>query len=237
MSEKKTNKIKLLSAGLVALSSLVITTANAQDKTQATIQPQKISIFNSINSKVNSFFDSEHDKYKYLNAQFLSADPEYQQIFFENKKADLKTTRNLANYISEKYKIKLPQAEEIVLHSFKEAINNNLEPLLMLSVIGIESSYKKESRSHVGAVGLTQVLPTWHLEKIVNLKQNDGLDIFSVPGNIKVGTQILKEYLERSNGNMTRALQRYNGSLHDKTAKYSKKVFAKLNILEKVASM
>lgn len=237
MSEKKTNKNKILSAGLIALSSLVITTANAQEKKQNNIQPQKISIFNKITSKVNSFFDVDHDKYKYLNAQFLSSDPEYQQLFFDEKKADLKTTRNLARYISETYKVKLPLAEEIVLHSFKEAIENNIEPLLMLSIIGIESSFKTESFSHVGAVGLTQVLPVWHTEKIRALKQNYGLDILSVPGNIKVGTLILKEYLEKSNGNITKALQRYNGSLNDNTAKYSKKVFAKLNTLEKIASM
>lgn len=230
MLKNKSHRKRFLSVGLLALS-FTAPLANAQENS-----PINLSRLNQFSSKINSFFDSEHDKYTLLNTQYLSSQPDYQELFFESQKADLKTTRNLANYISTEYKVDLKLAEEIVLLSYKESVQLNLEPLLMLSLIGIESSYRITSRSFLGAIGLTQVLPQYHQAKISTLKASN-LDIKSIAGNIKLGAMILKEYLEYSNGNMTNALQRYNGSLKDRSKTYSNKVYAKLNILEKVASM
>lgn len=177
---------------------------------------------------------SYNGKYKYITLDNLYKNQDYHNIFFKDKKADLLTARKLSNYISSNYKITLDNAELIVLDTYKESIHNNLEPLLLLSLIGTESSYRKNNISVVGAVGLTQVLPTYHESKIKQLKKQN-LDLWSIKGNIKVGSLILKEYLELSNGNMANALQRYNGSLGDKTYKYSNKVFSKMNILENIA--
>ena len=139
--------------------------------------------------------------------------------------------QRLAVHISGNYKVPLVKAEKIVYISFVEAKKKNLDPTLVLSLIGVESTFNQFSKSHAGAVGLTQVMPHIHKAKIAKLPDED---IWSVNNNIKVGTDILKEYLNITKGNTTLALQRYNGSLHDESLKYSNKVFNKMNSLSKI---
>ncbi len=67
--------------------------------------------------------------------------------------------------------------------------------------------------------------------------KKENLDIYSIQGNIRVGIQILKEYIDLANGNVQEALQRYNGSYSDKNKSYSKKVFSKMKNLKSVASI
>lgn len=184
----------------------------------------------------NSLPSLENKNYRYLTLDNLYKSEEYHHMFFEDKKVDLLTVRRLADYISSTYKINLDTSELIVLDTYKESINNGLEPLLMLSLIGTESSYRKDSVSVVGAIGLTQVYPIFHSNKIDKLKKQN-LDLWSIKGNIKVGSSIFKEYIDLSNGNIANALQRYNGSLGDNTFKYSNKVFSKKTVLENVAKL
>jgi hypothetical protein len=180
--------------------------------------------------------ENKNSPFTYLTPKYLFSNQDYKNMFFKNKSVNLKTTQNLALYISDIYKIELPNAELIVLNSYKESFSQNLEPLLFLSLIGIESSYQSNSVSFLGAKGLSQVLPIYHQNKINNLTRYN-LDILSIAGNIKVGTQILREYLDLSNGNIVAALQRYNGTLNDKNHTYSKKVLDKRNTLEQVAGL
>ena len=143
----------------------------------------------------------------------------------------LKKMQRLAVHISGNYKVPLIKAEKIVYSSFVEANKKNLDPTLVLSLIGVESTFNQFSKSHAGAVGLTQVMPNIHKDKIAKLPDED---IWSVHNNIKVGTDILREYLNITKGNIKLALQRYNGSLHDGSLRYSTKVLNKMNNLSKV---
>lgn len=194
----------------------------------------KDNLLSSLSKKELPILDKSNDKYKYLNLDSIFKNKEYHSMFFENKKANLNQARKLADFISSTYKIDLPTAETIVLNTYNEAIKNNLDPLLILSIIEGESSYQKNSVSVVGAVGLTQVFPIYHGKKIENLKKHN-LDIFSIKGNVMVGTLIIREYIDLYNGNITKALQKYNGSSSDETLKYSNKIFAFKDRLEKVA--
>lgn len=127
----------------------------------------------------------------------------------------------LANHISKKYNIPLENAQKIVSTTFEESQKKDLEPALVLSLISTESRFNPNAKSGAGAVGLTQVIPIYHQDKINNLKNNESMSIFSIKGNIKVGTQILREYLNYAGGNLQKALQMYNGNLKDPTKKYS----------------
>lgn len=89
----------------------------------------------------------------------------------------------------------------------------NIDPLLILAIIGIESRFIENAVSHSGAIGYMQIIPKWHNEKAVNLYRSKH--------NIYTGTRIFSEYLKQSNGNIEKALQKYNGS---KTKYYSNKV-------------
>lgn len=152
---------------------------------------------------------------------------------YNTKLKKMKRMQVLAEHISDNYNVPLSKAEKIVYASFVESKKKNLEPLLVLSLIGVESTYKQHTKSHMGAVGLTQVIPVYHRKKIAKLGKED---MWSINGNIKLGTDILKEYLEISGGNIHKALQMYNGAARDRSYKYSRKIFDKMKKLRTVMS-
>ena len=142
--------------------------------------------------------------------------------------------QKLATYISNTYDIPMKNAEKIVYTTFEESSKKNLEPTLVLSLIDSESRFQQHVKSPVGAVGLTQVMPKYHQAKIAELKRTEGTDIFSITGNIKVGTQILREYINLAGGNLQKALQMYNGSLGDTNKRYSSKIMSKMKEYAKI---
>ncbi len=106
-----------------------------------------------------------------------------------------------------------------LIHS--EAKRVNLAPELIMAVIQIESAFDRWAISSVGARGLMQVMPFW-LKEI----GRPGDDLFNVETNLRMGCTILRHYLDREKGNMSRALGRYNGSLG--SHRYPNKVMAAL---------
>lgn len=89
-----------------------------------------------------------------------------------------------------------------------EATRAGLDPQLVLSIIQVESGFKKYAVSRAGARGLMQVMPFW-----VNLIGNSKQDLFDLRTNLRYGCTILRHYLDIEQGNLFRALGRYNGSL------------------------
>ncbi|MDZ7783769.1 MAG: lytic transglycosylase domain-containing protein [Halioglobus sp.] len=98
------------------------------------------------------------------------------------------------------------------------ATRANLPPELVLAVIEVESHFDRFAVSRVGAQGMMQVMPFWKDEigrPDDNLTHN--------PTNLEYGCRILQFYLQRENGNLHRALARYNGSVGQRV--YSDKVY------------
>ncbi|WP_199671210.1 lytic transglycosylase domain-containing protein [Salinibius halmophilus] len=89
-----------------------------------------------------------------------------------------------------------------------EAARVELPAELILSVIHVESLFDQYAVSRAGALGLMQIMPFW-LEELGRPDDN----LFDVATNLRYGTTILKHYLEIEDGDLTRALARYNGSL------------------------
>ncbi len=89
-----------------------------------------------------------------------------------------------------------------------EARRANLDPELVLAVIEVESNFNRFAISHAGARGLMQIMPFW-LEEIGRPDDN----LFEVDTNLRFGCTILRHYLDRENGDLQRALARYNGSI------------------------
>lgn len=102
-----------------------------------------------------------------------------------------------------------------------EAKRADLPPELVLAVIHVESAFNRWAISSVGARGLMQVMPFWLKEL---KRENDNL--FNVQTNLRFGCTILRHYLNREKGDLTKALARYNGSVG--RAKYPRKVFNRL---------
>ena len=89
-----------------------------------------------------------------------------------------------------------------------EAMRAGLDPHLVLSVIDVESKFRKYAVSKAGARGLMQVMPFW-IKEIGGPTDN----LFHERTNLRYGCTILRHYLDRERGNLSNALGRYNGSL------------------------
>jgi len=100
-----------------------------------------------------------------------------------------------------------------------EATRAGLDPQLVLGIIDVESGFKKYAVSTAGARGLMQVMPFW-----VDLIGDRDHNLFHLRTNLRYGCTILRHYLDIENGDLFRALGRYNGSLG--RAEYPRMVLA-----------
>ena len=91
---------------------------------------------------------------------------------------------------------------------YYEAKRAGLDPQLVLGLIQVESGFKKYSISPAGARGYMQVMPFW--VKLIGSKDSN---LFHMRTNLRFGCTILRHYLDIENGDIYRALGRYNGSL------------------------
>ncbi|MCH8278009.1 MAG: lytic transglycosylase domain-containing protein [Proteobacteria bacterium] len=103
-----------------------------------------------------------------------------------------------------------------------EASRVALSPELILAVIEAESNFDHYAISVAGAIGLMQIMPFW-LDEIGRPDDN----LLHVDTNLRYGCTILRFYLDKENGDLRRALGRYNGSLGKRT--YPNKVIDKLS--------
>jgi soluble lytic murein transglycosylase-like protein len=103
-----------------------------------------------------------------------------------------------------------------------EATRADLAPELILAVIETESNFDQYAISVAGAIGVMQIMPFW-LDEIGRPDDN----LLHLDTNLRYGCTILKFYLDKENGDLRRALGRYNGSLGKR--KYPNKVIDKLS--------
>ncbi|MFV8819924.1 lytic transglycosylase domain-containing protein [Haliea sp. E17] len=94
----------------------------------------------------------------------------------------------------------------------------DLPPELVLSVIEVESHFDRFAISRVGAQGMMQVMPFWK-DEIGRPEDNLTLN----ETNFEYGCRILQFYLQKEDGNLHRALARYNGSVGSRN--YSDRVY------------
>jgi len=112
---------------------------------------------------------------------------------------------------------------EILRNVHYEATRAELAPELVLAVIDVESNFDRFAISHVGARGLMQIMPFW-LDEIGRPDDN----LMHIRTNLRFGCTILKYYLDIENGDLVRALGRYNGSLGKR--RYPNKVLDRLRL-------
>lgn len=131
-------------------------------------------------------------------------------------------------YIAERFKLAREEVELIVETVYKSASQFEVSPNLIFAVIAVESSFNADA-SNAGAIGLMQVMPSYH-RKVIHEFGGNGFDPVV---NIYAGTKVLKQYIAMSK--TTRgALLRYNGSLSDPEFTYARKVFREMQHFEKV---
>lgn len=135
---------------------------------------------------------------------------------------------SLAGAVARRYRIAGESAREVVGAAFHEGRRHGLDPVLILAVIAVESRFNPIAQSEQGAVGLMQVVPRFHADKLAEAGARSAL---APHANIAIGTRILKESIRRGGGEAA-GLQLYNGAVNDETNAYANRVQAERRRLE-----
>ena len=110
----------------------------------------------------------------------------------------------------------LPERERIALVRtiLREARANDLDPDVVVAVIEVESAGYHLAVSHVGAMGLMQLLPTTGKEIALRMgiEWNGPDTLFDPTTNIRLGTAYLSQLMNRY-GSLNTALAAYNWGL------------------------
>jgi len=131
--------------------------------------------------------------------------------------------RAVIDYIARRYRVSDQAVAGFVATAYRAGAERGVDPLLVLAVISVESRFNPVAESTVGAKGLMQVIPKYHLDKLSDHGGEQALLDPSV--NIMVGTQILREY-QRRLGDTEAALQMYAGAFDEPSSTYANKVLA-----------
>ncbi len=130
-------------------------------------------------------------------------------------------TTRLTSYLAARYRVSDQVVEGLVITAQETGKELNVDPLLIISVMAVESSFNPLSESKFGAQGLMQVIPKYHMDKIAD--DAGELALFHPETNIRVGTLVLREYIRRY-GSVEAALQNYAGAPNDPETGYARKV-------------
>lgn len=143
-------------------------------------------------------------------------------------RSGLNATMALAlDSVSQRYRVSPEALQPIFLAA--QAAAKDLDPLLIIAVIGIESGFNPFAQSIMGAQGLMQVIPRYHREK---LPPEAGSTAFLDPiNNVKVGTLVLQDAIRRQGG-VVEGLQYYAGAIDDPDRGYAARVLAEKQRIE-----
>jgi soluble lytic murein transglycosylase-like protein len=134
----------------------------------------------------------------------------------------------LAGIVARKYRVSEDATREFVRTAYREGARHGVDPLLIVSVMAIESRFNPVAQSDGGAMGLMQVIPRYHAEKI---DAADRASVLDPRTNIQIGVKILKEYIGRG-GNELAGLQLYNGATGDSSCAYATRVLGEKQWLQ-----
>jgi hypothetical protein len=137
----------------------------------------------------------------------------------------------VATYLARRYRVAQEPVGELVKAAFDTGREVGIDPLLILSVMAIESGFNPYAESGVGAKGLMQVMSKVHSDKFQYFGgQRAALDPLA---NIKVGALVLKDCIARG-GSLPGGLRLYVGSTSPDDGGYGAKVMAERGRLRDV---
>ncbi|WP_293777383.1 transglycosylase SLT domain-containing protein [uncultured Oxalicibacterium sp.] len=142
--------------------------------------------------------------------------------------------KRVTEWISKRYRVANDATNMLVSAAYLTAQEINLDPLLILAVMAIESRFNPFAESPVGAQGLMQVMSKVHHDKFAEM--GGAQAALNPVANIRVGSLILKEYVARG-GSVEAGLKRYVGAAAmTDDAGYGAKVLGEYDRLKAVAS-
>ena len=146
------------------------------------------------------------------------------QALDTNLMGSIQNQRAVADFFEKKYSLDRTKIEEYVSNAVVIAKEANIDPVLLLAVISVESNFNPNTKSTAGAEGLMQVMTSVHKDKYALYGGTS--DAVKPEVNIRVGAYILK-YLIASAGSLRNGLKFYVGAANaEDDGGYADKVMA-----------
>jgi len=117
--------------------------------------------------------------------------------------------KHVVQYLARRYRVAEEATRMLVATAFQIGQETRLDPLLILSVVAIESSLNPFAESSMGAQGLMQVMTRVHADRFE--PHGGQLAALDPVANMKVGSAILSDLIARG-GSVERGLQLYVGA-------------------------
>jgi len=134
---------------------------------------------------------------------------------------------NLSSVVARRYRVSRDATRSLVGAAYRAGRRSGVDPLLVVAVIAVESRFNPIAQSDGGAMGLMQIIPRYHANKLDD-KSGSVLDPET---NIELGVTVLKDYIKRG-GTEIAGLQLYNGALGDPENGYATRVLAEKQRLQ-----
>lgn len=141
---------------------------------------------------------------------------------------------SLRRYITRKYRVSNEATRMLISTAYGVGQEMGLDPLLLLAIIAIESSFNPFAESQVGAQGLMQVLTRVHQDKFEHFGGEQAA--WNPVANIRVGAMILRDCIARG-GSLVGGLRMYVGTTSDGLSPYGDKVLAERRRLQSAAGV
>ena len=140
----------------------------------------------------------------------------------------------VAAWLANKYRVAPEPVAALVAEAYELSESTKLKPHLILAVMAIESSFHPYVQSPAGAQGLMQVMTEIHARKYE--KYGGKMAAFDPLTNMRVGTQVLHEYIKLKGSVEDGLLFYLGGDLVQGETGYVAKVLAEQAKLDAVAS-
>jgi len=142
--------------------------------------------------------------------------------------------QRVMTWLAKRYRIAQTASKMLVEAAYSAGHEVRIDPLLVLSVMAIESRFNPFAESAMGAQGLMQVMAKVHHSKFDD--HGGTKSVLNPVANIQVGAQILKDVIRRS-GSVEAGLKLYVGAGNLETdGGYASKVLSEYSKLQAVAS-
>ncbi len=159
------------------------------------------------------------------------ATPERRPASTEQRAGAPREKREAVNYLAKKYRVNSEAVAMLVDAAYVTGAELNLDPLLLLSVMAVESGFNPFAESTAGASGLMQLMSKVHADKLADF---GGPNIALNPVvNLRVGALVLKDCIRRG-GSVADGLRLYVGAGMGDDAGYGARVLQEKDRLAQV---
>jgi soluble lytic murein transglycosylase-like protein len=141
--------------------------------------------------------------------------------------------RALADFLAKRYRVSRDSLERFIRLAYAAGHSTQLDPLLILAVMAVESSFNPIAESVMGAKGLMQIIPEYHQDKLRS-PHGGPANVLDPEINIVAGAKVLREYATRTDDDLAAALRLYGGVGADPQNPYPSRVLSERQRLEQI---